>query len=269
MDIRLIALDVDNTIVTPELELPDAVRWAVASAQERGVIVTLATGRMFASTRPLAESLNITAPLITYNGALVQDLAGNRYFEQLVSPKHAVELAEIAAAEGVTLNLYVDDTLYVAEWNADVDYYLTIAQVEPRVVGDLVDFARSLPQASGVLKALFVVAPGQRDELWTRLRRCYEGQLEVVTSNPRFIELTALGISKGRALAALAERLNIRPEQVMAAGDNFNDLTMVEYAGLGVAVGDAPPELKAVADVVVGTSREAGIADAIQRYVLK
>lgn len=266
--IRLIALDLDDTVVTRDLTIPAAVRQAIAEALRRGVVVVLATGRMFRSARPFAEALGIDAPLITYNGALVRDLAGKVYAEQPLPKEYVGELAEFARAEGVTLNLYVDDTLCVEQMNDDVAYYLSIARVEPRIVGDLVAVARSLAPGERVHKALFVADPDRAPRLLAVLQQRYAGRLEVVPSQARFIELTDLGVSKGRALAALCRSLGIPREQVLAVGDNFNDVTMLQFAGIGIAMGSAPEAVKQIADAVVGTSEEGGVAEAIERYVL-
>lgn len=268
MDIRLIALDVDDTILTRELFLPQATRTAIAQAQEAGVVVTLATGRMFASVKPHAESLKIQAPLITYNGALVKTLAGQVVAQQLIPKAGVIELAEMAQEEGLTLNVYVDDELHVERFNEAVAFYLTIAKVEPHVEGDLVAYAKRLPDDGGALKGLLVVEPDQAKHLLPKMQERYRGRFEVVMSHERFIEFMAPDISKGRALAALCSAYGISREHVMAAGDNFNDITMLQYAGLGVAVSNAPEPVRQAADVVVGTAAEAGIADAIQRFVL-
>lgn len=268
MDIRLIALDVDDTILTRELVIPQAVREAIREAQEAGVIVTLATGRMFASVRPYAESLRISAPLITYNGALVQDLHGTCFAERLIPKAGIVELAQMAASKGVTLNLYIDDRLYIAEMNEAVEFYLSIAQIGAHEVGDLTTFANGLPDGKGALKALLIAQPDQVQAMLPSLQERYRGRFEVVASQARFIEFTAEGVSKGDALATLCGSLGIASEQVMAAGDNFNDITMLQYAGLGVAVRNAPEQVQRVADVVVGTAVEGGIAEAIRRFVL-
>lgn len=267
--IRLIAMDVDGTVVPHDQEIPEVVREAIAEAAHQGVVITLATGRMYCSARPIAESLEVNAPLITYNGALVQDLLGHRYLEQPLPKEYVIDVATLAKELGVTLNLYVNDELTIERWNDDVAYYLSIAQVEPREVGDLVEFARSLTDEQSVHKALWVGEPDRLRELLPMVRRRYEDRIEIVPSQPRFIEFTDGGVSKGRALAALCRSLDIPREQVLAVGDNFNDVTMLEWAGVGVAMGNAPEAVKKVADYVVGTVAEGGVAQAIDRFVLK
>lgn len=266
--IQLVALDLDGTVIGSDLKLLPAVREAIAQTQERGVRVILSTGRMFSSSRPFAEALKITGPFITYNGALVMDLEGKLYDQQPVPKPLVLDVIEAAKAEGVTLNLYVNDRLCVAEMNEDVEYYNTIAQVEPRIVGDLSAFVRSLGDDEHVHKALLVAQPDVIGRLLPQFQARYDGRLEVVASQARFIEFTGHGVSKGKALASLCRQLDIAPEHVMAVGDNFNDVTMLQFAGLGVAMGNAPASVKAVADVSVGTVSEGGVAEAIRRFVI-
>ena len=261
-------MDVDDTLITGDLVIPSPVIEAVARAKAAGVIVTLATGRMFASIRPFAQQLELTAPLIAYNGALVRDLSGRVFSHRFVPKAFVVELAEFAQAEGVCLNLYVDDELFVAEDGEPVRYYAKIAGLEPHYVGDLVAFARNLPDDGGSTKVLLVAAAEDVPRYMDILRPRFAGRIAMSRSKPRFIEMVAEGVSKGRALAALAEAHGIPLEQVMAIGDSYNDLEMLTAAGIGVAMGNAPEAVKQAADVVVATNEEAGVAEAIERFVL-
>lgn len=266
--IRLVAMDVDDTLLTEDLVIPQLVIDAVAKAQEAGVLVTLATGRMFASVRPFAEQLQLTMPLITYNGAFVCGLDGTVFSHRFVPKETVVELAQFAQEEDVCLNLYVDDQMYVAEDGEPVRYYANISKLEPNIVGDLVAFAEKLPDDSGSTKVLLVADANEIPVYMERLGPRFEGRVAMFRSKPRFVEMVAHGVSKGEALAELAAAHGIPISQVMAIGDSFNDLEMLEMAGIGVAMGNASDAVKRVADVVVASNREAGVAEAIYRYVL-
>ncbi|HEX6971560.1 MAG TPA: HAD-IIB family hydrolase, partial [Limnochordia bacterium] len=120
----------------------------------------------------------------------------------------------------------------------------------------------------GSTKALIVAAP-EAVEAWVpRLSARFAGRLQIARSKAHYIEVTAPGIDKGRALAALAERMAVPPAQVMAIGDGWNDLGMIEFAGFGIAMGNAPAGVRARAAAVTGTNEEAGVAQAIERWVL-
>lgn len=266
--IQLVALDLDGTVVGDSQQIDRRVQEAVQLAQERGVRVILATGRMFSSALPFALELGITGPFIAYNGALVMDSEGRIHQEDPVPKALVMDVVELAESEGVTLNLYVEDRLCISEMNDDVAFYNTIARVEPRIVGDLKAFAQGLGQGQSVHKALIVADPSTVLRLVPQLEKRYEGKLEVVMSRDRFIEMTGHGVSKGKTLKALCELWQIPREQVMTVGDHFNDATMLQYAGLGVAMGNAPEAVQAVADRVVGTVDDAGVAQALHEFVL-
>lgn len=268
LEIRLIALDVDDTLIRKDLSVPESVAIAIGRAQSAGAVVTLATGRMFASIEPYARRLGFTAPLIAYNGGLVQDLSGRVFSHNPVPKREVVELAEMTQGSGLCLNLYVDDKLYVAEENDAVRYYTSIARLEAHCVGDLVAFSRRIPDHSGSTKVLIVAPPEEVDAWLPKLQSRFADRLEITRSKPSFVEITAPGVTKGRALKAVADHLGIPQRAVMAVGDSFNDVAMLEYAGIGVAVKNAPEAVKQVADCVVATNEEGGVAEAIERYVL-
>lgn len=268
--VALIALDLDDTLLGPDLAVSERARAAIARAQKRGVRVTLATGRMFRSALPYARELGLVTPLITYNGGLIKDpLTGEVLRLRTIPAPLAREVALQARSEGFTLNIYLEDTLYVAEINAAVEYYLSIAQVEPHPVGDLVALLeRESPRALPT-KLLICATEAEVDQLLPRLRKLYRGRLRITRSKPRFIEMEPAEVNKGEALAYLARHLGIERKRVMAVGDGENDLDMLRYAGVSVAVRTAPPHVRAVARYLTGSAGEEGVAEAIERWALK
>lgn len=264
MAIRLVAIDVDDTLITDELTVPSECEQAIRSAQDQGVEVVLATGRMFQAALPFAQALGLTGPLILYNGALVKTVNGKVLNHWPVPLDLAKEIAKLCHANYLHLNVYLDDELYVERLNEHAEYYQAMTGVEACPVGNLVEFMDREPT-----KLLIV---GYAEELvpWReRLARQYEGRLEIARSKPRYIEITRLGISKGAALETVAARLGLQRNEVMAIGDSFNDVSMLKFAGVGVAVGNAPDAVKEVADWVAPSNKEAGVAEAIRRFVLK
>ncbi|MDI3281355.1 MAG: Cof-type HAD-IIB family hydrolase [Bacillota bacterium] len=270
LPVALIALDLDDTLLGPDLEVSERARAAIARAQGRGMRVTLATGRMFRSALPYARELGLTTPLITYNGGLIKDpLTGEVLRLRTIAAPLAREVALQARSEGLTLNVYLDDTLYVAEINPDVEYYLSIAQVEPHPVGDLVALLeRESPRALPT-KLLICATEAEVDRLLPRLQERYRGRLRITRSKPRFIEIEPAEVNKGEALAYLARHLGVERDRVMAVGDGENDLDMLLYAGISVAVRTAPPHVRAAARYLTGSAGEEGVAEAIERWALR
>lgn len=260
--IRLVAIDVDDTLITDELTIPQASSSAIARAQAKGVDITLATGRMYRSVMPYAKELSLTGPLIAYNGALIKTVEGQELYHCPLPVETVLGLVSFCNHHQLTLQVYIDDVLYVAEVNDYVDYYVSIANVPAIPVGPLDKFV-----SKGSTKALIVGDPSLLDELHPKLNASFGHLLEAVRSKPPYIEMTRRGISKAHALKQLAHRYGLSQDQIMAIGDSFNDLEMIRYAGIGVAVANAPLQVQEAADYVTLSNEEAGVAEALTRFL--
>ncbi len=264
---RLLALDLDGTVVGRDLRVPPATIEAVAAYQAAGGHVTLATGRTFRTTMPFVELLRIDAPIICYQGALIRDpRSGDVLFHEPVPPELAVEAAEGLLAAGIYVQAYVDDELVVPYEGDETRLYRSFSPVHlpVHVVDDLPAFLVTHPPT----KLLFIAHEGEVGPRVAGLQTHFAERLNVARSHAFFGELTAPGCTKGRALANLAEILKIPREAVAAAGDQENDVSMVEWAGLGMGVRSGPPALHAAADVLIDGPEEAGLAAGIRRYLL-
>ena len=267
MTYRLVALDLDGTVMERDLIIPDAVREAVGEARARGIQVTLATGRMFAATTPFASALGIDAPLICYQGALIRDPRSGAVLAHTGMPAdEAAEAAALLLAADVFVIAYVEERLCIAARGPELDYYLQFHPegAEVVVAPDLPALLRATPPT----KILFIADSAVVEQELARLGIHFAQRLVVTRSHERFGEVTAPGISKGVALARLAAHLDIPREQVVAIGDQENDLPMIAWAGLGLAMGNAIPAVKETAAAILPTVREAGVAWGIRRYVL-
>lgn len=265
---RLLALDLDGTTVGADLVVAPQVIAMVGAAQACGVHVILATGRMFGATLPFAAQLQVRDPLICYQGALI------RHPHTLVTYAH-VGMPPLLASEAVALLLtagvfviaYVDERLCVAANRPELDAYLRWHpdDTEVVVVSDLPAFVAAHPPTKLVFIAESLVVAREV----ARLGQHFAGRLAVVRSHERLGELTALGVDKGRALAQVAGYLGIERSAVVAIGDHENDMPMIAWAGLGLAMGNAIAEVQRIAAAVVPSVEEAGVAWAIERYVLR
>jgi Cof subfamily protein (haloacid dehalogenase superfamily) len=264
---RLLALDIDGTIVGNDLGILPVVAAAIAAAQARGIRVTLATGRMFGATLPFAQQLGIGDPLICYQGGMVRDpITGEIYTHTTMDGDLAAAAVELLRAEGIFVIAYVDEQLCVFERSAELETYLRWHPegTEVVVAPDLAGYIAKTPPT----KLLFIAEPETVGRELVRLAARFESRLAVLRSHALFGELTAPGVSKGAALKTLAERLGVPREQVMAIGDQENDLPMIAWAGLGLAMGNGIPAVREIADAVIPTVDEAGVAWAIERYLL-
>jgi len=264
--VRLLALDLDGTIVSDGIRISPRVRDVLCEALHAGVLVTLASGRAFYITRLFAHELGIRAPLICYQGALVQDSDGGEvYVHHRVRPDLAHELIDLARQQGWGLCTYVNDQLYAEELGPLLRFYAEYAPIveEVHTVADLKAIL-----ASGPTKLAVTVEIEQAAGVSDLLRERFGGRLRIVRPFAYSVEVTDLSATKGQALSFLAHRLGIEQAETMAIGDNDNDVDMLAWAGLGVAMGNAPAAVKASADYVAPPIEEDGAAQAIERFVL-
>jgi len=266
--IRLIASDLDDTLLDKHAQVSEENKKAVAKALERGITFTIATGRMFQATAPFARELGLglEQPLICYNGALIRRLAGETLYEKPLSIEASCIIAEYGQRRGWTINAYFDDELYVSEINKDVEEYAARIRVGVTAVGDLVKF---IQDGSKPLSKLMII--GEADQTLGRieeLRPLVGEGVQLVRSRPRYIEVTNANAHKGNALLWLASYLGLDVGEVMAIGDSNNDLTMIRAAGVGVAVANAPMEVQGIADYIVAPHHEHGVAQAITECAL-
>lgn len=262
--IKLIAIDVDLTLIGSDLRIGERARAAIRAAVEAGCVVTLASGRMFRATLPFAEELGLDAPLVAYNGALIKTAKTHEIISHRPVPlEHAREVIAYARGQGLHLNVYMDDTLYVERYDDEALAYMTHCKVEAVAVGDLGAFVDHPPT-----KLLVIASEEEVDRRLPELKAYFGGRLQVVRSLPRYIEFTAAGVSKGTALAILSQRLGLSREEVMAVGDSENDISMLEFAGVGVAVSNATDDVKNAADYITDGESGNGVAEAILRFAI-
>ena len=267
--IRLLALDLDGTVLTHDLRLTERTKAAVAAARASGVQVVIATGRMYRSSVRYAEMLGLADPLICYQGGYIREMPGpdGTPGELLLHRQMPADAARAAVAwsreRGLDPHLNIGDRLIIGRGPEEVPDYERMAGVGPRYVPDV------LAAVDGpVTKVLAVGPPGLPDRMLAPARATFEGRMEATVSHPEYLEFMPLGVNKGTGLAFLAQRLGIPMSAVMACGDQANDIEMLRAAGLGVAMGGAPAEVKAVADEITGTVEADGVAEAIERHIL-
>lgn len=266
MTIRLVAMDLDDTLLRDDWTISPRVLKAIQKAQAQGVIITIATGRMTISTRPYAEQIGVDVPIITYHGASVQQvLSGEILFRCVIPSAVATEIIEDVAKRGIYGQVYLKDRVVTSKLNEWSKEYAKIASVQVEEA-DLSVLLSQEPE--GVEKILLIAEESVLDRLAPSLKQRFGEKIHITKSKPNFLEITDCAVNKGVALAMLAKHLGIAQEEVMAIGDSFNDLEMIQYAGTGVAMGNARPEIKAQADIVTVSNEEDGVAEAIERYVL-
>lgn len=266
MRYRLLVTDIDGTLVDSHQEVPEANVKAIRRLVAAGGLYTFATGRNEQSVRPYAEALGVNAPAILYNGAKVVDLSHNKtLFEHCLSREAARFVLRLVSSFDVHPTLHLGGHVYVQRANQVVRDHMAKNGIPWIEVGDLARFLERAPHREKPTKILLIGA----DYVLEGLRRVIQAglpTLSVMKSEPTYLEVLPPGISKGAALLVLCEHLGLDLQEVVAMGDGPNDMTLIEAAGLGVAVANAAPELKERADFISRSNEECGVAEVIETF---
>jgi Cof subfamily protein (haloacid dehalogenase superfamily) len=261
---KLIAADLDGTLRTEQHPFTPRLRDAVRRAQARGVRGVIATGRIYRTAVPYARDLGLHDAIICNHGATIRDVeSGEILSEKTVPLDLARELIERASDDLIVL-VCVEEEFYTPRLSNDATKFVGNYRDHLHVVPDLAQSLRGEPQ-----KVLFISEESVTASLLIELKIRFGGALQVVQSFPLYVELTHREASKGNAVAWLAKRWGIAREQVIALGDQGNDCSMIEWAGLGVAMGNAIDSVKALADFVAPRVDEDGAAVVIEKFVLE
>ncbi len=269
--IKLIVVDIDGTIAGKDNQVSPKVKAALRAALDRGIKVGVATGRMYQSALRFHHEIGANVPVMAYQGAWIQDPAMAEPYRHLqVDTAIAKELItyfeQPHLPADLSIHVYVEDRLYVQGVPEDTAAYTQRSSVIANPLADLRDALTTAPTK--------ILAMHSDEDLISRLladlkTKYRPDQLHVTTSVPIFLETTNPAVNKGTAIDYLAKNLlNITAQEVMAIGDNHNDVEMLAYAGWGVAMGNAPAAVQAQANWVAPSVDEDGVAAAIDRFVL-
>ncbi len=267
MNIKLIAIDIDGTLLNEDHVLANETIEAISNARKRGVKVVLCTGRPLSGVKPYLDKLSISGNdeyAITFNGAMAQDLDGNVISHHTLSYEGFLKTEMYSRMLGA--HYQVETTDQIIATNQELSPY-TIGESYLVMLPIVFKTPEQITADTVISKAMFVDYPEVIERVKQNIPDELKEELYVVQSEPYFIEMMNKNASKGNALKDLAERLNLTAENVMALGDEGNDLTMIKYAGLGVAMGNGIDEVKNAASFITKTNSENGVAYAINKYV--
>jgi Cof subfamily protein (haloacid dehalogenase superfamily) len=261
--LRMLAVDLDGTLLDHDRKLSDLHRDAMRRAVDSGITVVLASGRALGTMKPFAEQIGLAGPFVACNGAHAVDAMGGE-IHHFSLPSHAIEfLVNHAQSAGTYTNVYVRENVYASHGGEWLELY----KKRTGAVLTVLDYA-DLKGLEGT-KLLFVDDPSKipaHQEITQK--RAAELGYEVTLSERDYIEFLPRDINKGVGVRAVAQRLGFAREEVAAIGDWLNDLEMIEWAGLGGAVGNAADRVKEAASVVVAPNIEGGVAEFIDHHVL-
>jgi len=266
--VRLLAIDLDDTLLRSDLTMSHRARSAVKKAEDAGIKVVLASGRVPAAMESFARALGLRRRfgyLICGNGTIIQEtLAGNIAFEVRIAAKSALAAFDLADAEDFPVQIYEGDVMYVSRRNEYTECDQKLTGLRQVVVGNF----RAMV-GGGCHKLLIPGDPVLLGPLQNLFRSYLDDDVTLFTSKPYFLEVLPARTDKGTALAKVAGMLGIRREEVLAVGDSMNDEAMLRWAGASVAMANADERIKAIADFVTErTNDDDGIAEAIEKYAL-
>jgi len=256
MNIRALFIDMDGTLLTVSNNISHRNMEAINKLMNQGVMVFLATGRHFEVTAPYHKEIGLQTPMICLNGAAIHDGETGRMIQMETVKVNEELLHHLTAEDPCNVIIHTSNGLYCKETNEEIDYWTKVGQIPPRYIGDL-----RLANYNDVLK--YSVRTDEQN-----ISALFKEEADVINWNDGF-EMVAPNVSKWSAIKKLLRAYRINPNEVVAIGDGPNDIEMLRHVGTGVAMGNAREEVKAVSDFVTGHHENDGLAEFIERYLLK
>ncbi len=268
MDYKLVVLDMDDTLMTSENVMSERTKEALLAVQKQGVSVILASGRPTNGMVNTARELELDkhhSHILSYNGARIFEMSDLSMIKETSLTKEQFDLCyDYCKSKGFFVLTYIDETIVYEGDHPYMNVEHELTGLPMKQVESLKDYVQG-----NVPKLMGVDFEEKISEANNELGGNYGQDIHVTTSKPFFLEFMAEGVSKGRALHELVTELGISREAIIAFGDSNNDKDMIEYAGLGVAMGNANDNIKNAADMITGDHNSDGIADILEQFILK
>ncbi len=263
--IKMLVLDIDGTIFKKDYTATEGVKSTLKNLVKAGIKVVLCTGRMYAATKAIAQELGLCTPVICYQGGLVKNFYENEdtLWEKNMNPVIAREVINDLKQRNIFFNFYINDVLMVEHDSYLVQQYVDARNIEYKIVGSCDNM-----DLTGLNKILAIDDDTKLIEnLQKELSEKYKDKLYVIRSTPRFCEFSSTEATKGNAVRFLADRWGIKKEEIMACGDQDNDIEMLLAAGVKVAMGNATEDLKKIADYITETVDNDGVPAAVSKFI--
>ncbi len=273
MNIKLVAIDMDGTLLNDYGEVSDATIEALKAAQRKNVEIVISTGRVLKSALYFAEKLGLKSYTIASNGAIIADRDLNIIYNSPIDNQTIKTVVEVAEQENIYFHFYNENTYFSNKYISEIDKYYNSSK--ERLKGQNINFELFDDideiinrKDLNIYKFLFIDDDLDKlNKVRERLREI-EG-VNISKSGFNNIELTRRDVSKGQALQYVSNLLGIDKSEIMSIGDNDNDISMLEKAGISVAMGNAERAIKEIADFVTKTNNEDGVAYAFRKFILE
>lgn len=264
---RLFVTDLDGTVLVDDgskgCHLPDRTKKALSALHASGVTVVFASGRMHESMRVVAASMDFKGPIISYNGAMIRDAEDKILHHAPLDVAVSDEVVDWAETHDLALNFYQEGKILSRRFHPWWDIY------EGRTCSPMQEVKSLRPYlGSSATKLLLMSQPDAIKKFEIQLKERFAGKANVLVTMDEYLEFMSLGVDKGEALKRLAAHLGVAREGIVAVGDGYNDIEMLRYAGVGVAIENGRQAVKDEADHVVASPEEGGVAGFIEKYLL-
>lgn len=268
-EIKIVALDLDGTLFNNQKIVSLENKKALQAVRNKGIKVVITTGRPLKAISGLLEELDLISEedyLITFNGGLVQKTTGDILSQSKMTRKEVYRLYQIFESLSLPVDVISDDVVYSFSSKGNASLY---PQANPQLTFVKLHSFDDLPRDVFYHKIVSVTNPILLDQQILKLPKTLYDDFEIFKSRDIILEVMPKGVHKAFGLEKLVQHLNLTFDNVMAVGDEENDLSMIKWAGLGVAMANGVPAIKKVADVVTSrTNEESGVAEAVEKYIL-
>jgi Cof subfamily protein (haloacid dehalogenase superfamily) len=265
---KAVFIDIDGTLLRSDHTISEATLKTVRLVDQRGILVVFVSARPLSGILPIIEKFGkFEHPVASLNGAYIID-KGQIIFDSMIEADTAENVHEYFRKYEATPIYYQQDKWFSEFRNAAVDHEQKITSIPVIILPFKNLVADWRNRNSGPNKILTIADSISVMELQAELKLRFGRQLNISTSKPTFLEIMRANASKVNAVKLIIDRYKIRREEIIAIGDNFNDLEMIAYAGIGIAMGNAPDLVKAEAHYITDTNNNDGVAKALERFIL-
>ena len=262
---KLLAADMDGTLLNSQSELTGHTETALLSAIESGVIFVVSTGRPMRGVEDINALFSKDLPFITLNGAIVvMGKSGRTLFSKTLGYEYVKAIYDIGASRNIPVVIWTKDELFASNDCDVIKNYQKISGVDPRIIGNIDEI-----KALDAYKMIWIDSPENNARHQTEMNKHFGGNVNAHTSRPYLLEFVDAGASKALALEAIGHEYGIDRSEMVAVGDGYNDISMLEYVGLGVAMGNAPDDIKKICRHITLSNNDDGVAAVIYNFFLE
>lgn len=272
MDYKLVAIDMDGTLLNSENQISKRTKQAIENAKKKGIKIVMATGRILKSAINYSESLELKNPIISCNGAVVADEEQNIIYKKAISRDISNKIMELGKIHDIYYHFYSDTSLYTNTYIKDMlRFYNDPNNTDEKRIIKMNMFKDPIEIFDNnieIYKFLFMDEDKEKLKVFKEKINLMDG-VNICSSWGNNIEIMDFQVSKGNSLDYISKRLDISKEDIIAIGDNDNDISMLKYAGLGVAMGNAVEDAKKASDIITSSNDDDGVAKVIEKYILE